>query len=299
MNSRSSKLRILYSSLLLLLALAPHVSAAEDVIDIGSRREIFVDRFLIDTLQGARLELHEPRDEGPVLKFDHPWEGAFSAYVTVIKDGPIYRAYYRGLPDGQDASEAVTCYAESSDGIHWAKPELGLFDVGGSTRNNIILANAGWATHNFSPFIDNRRSGEPGHRYLALGGLASLKNGGPGLFAYTSGDGIHWTKMHDQPVFKDTGAVFDSQNVSFWSPLERRYVLYYRKAEKGIRAVARATSEDFLHWSAGAPMTFSDTNTEIPSQHLYTNQTAPYFRAPHIYLSTAARFMPNRRVLTA
>src|SRR5689334_20570900 len=78
---------------------APLAGAGGAVIDIGTRREIFVDRFLIDTLQGARLELHEPHEEGPVLKFDRPWEGAFSAYVTIIKDGPTYRAYYRGLPD--------------------------------------------------------------------------------------------------------------------------------------------------------------------------------------------------------
>ncbi len=37
---------------------------------------------------------------------------------------------------------------------------------------------------------------------------------------------------------------------------------------------------------------------ETPNEHLYTNQTSPYFRAPHIYISVAARFMPKRQVLT-
>jgi hypothetical protein len=41
-------------------------------------------------------------------------------------------------------------------------------------------------------------------------------------------------------------------------------------------------------------MTFGDT----PSEHLYTNQTHPYYRAPHIYIGIAARFMPGRKVLT-
>jgi hypothetical protein len=31
---------------------------------------------------------------------------------------------------------------------------------------------------------------------------------------------------------------------------------------------------------------------KTPVEHLYTNQTAPYFRAPHIYVAIAARFMP-------
>jgi hypothetical protein len=37
---------------------------------------------------------------------------------------------------------------------------------------------------------------------------------------------------------------------------------------------------------------------EAPPEHLYTNQTHPYFRAPHLYLGIAARFMPGRQVLT-
>ena len=41
-------------------------------------------------------------------------------------------------------------------------------------------------------------------------------------------------------------------------------------------------------------MIFSGT----PPEHLYTNQTSPYFRAPHIYLAIGARFMPNRQVVS-
>ena len=36
-----------------------------------------------------------------------------------------------------------------------------------------------------------------------------------------------------------------------------------------------------------------------PVEELYTNQTQPYFRAPHLYVATAARFMLNRQVITA
>ena len=77
------------------------------------------------------------------MKFDKPWEGPFSGYCTVIKDGDLYRLYYRGLPkanpDGSD--DESTCYAESTDGIHWSKPELGLFEVGGTRKNNVVWAN--------------------------------------------------------------------------------------------------------------------------------------------------------------
>jgi hypothetical protein len=54
------------------------------------------------------------------------------------------------------------------------------------------------------------------------------------------------------------------------------------------------TSKDFLHWSDPIPMTYGDS----PREQLYTNQTQPYFRAPHLYIAPAARFMERRRVVT-
>ena len=44
-------------------------------------------------------------------------------------------------------------------------------------------------------------------------------------------------------------------------------------------------------------MHYGDAGTK-PPEGLYTNQTFPYFRAPHIYIATPARFMEGRRVLT-
>ncbi len=266
-------------------------ASAAEPIDIGNRRELFVDRLLIDSLDGARLELHHPQHVGVALRFDKPWEGAFCGYVTVLRDGPKFRMYYRGLPkSGKDGSPAeVTCYAESGDGVHWTKPELGLFEINGSKANNVVLANAAPVTHNFCPFIDRRPGVDPDQRYKALGGTAHS-----GLIAYVSADGLRWRKLQDEPVFRDTGWVFDSQNVPFWSETEGRYVLYYRRSVDGVRAIARSTSSDFRHWDEPVQMSFGDT----PREHLYTNQTRPYYRAPHIYVGVAARFMPGRRVLS-
>ena len=59
--------------------------AQAGVIDIGSRRELFVDRHLIDRLEGVTLKLHSPQ-----LTPRAP--GSFrGAYNTVIKDGRLYR----------------------------------------------------------------------------------------------------------------------------------------------------------------------------------------------------------------
>ena len=155
----------------------------------------------------------------------------------------------------------------------------------------MILANAAPVTHNFSPFLDQNPNALKSQKFKALGGTKES-----GLVYYASPDGIHWTKMQETAVF--TKGIFDSQNVSFWSEYEKQYVCYFRTWSgggfKGFRSVSRSTSKDFIHWTDPEPMTFGDT----PYEHLYTQQTSPYFRAPQIYIAIGARFMPNRQVVT-
>ena len=170
--SRLRKRGVASLVLVLLAATAPAVRAAEP-IDIGSRRELFVDRFLIQRLTGATLELHRPTYAGIVLRRQFPWEGTFAfGYVTVIKDGDRYRMYYRTYPGGETAdggTKEMTCYAESTDGIHWIRPELGLFDVLGTKKNNAVLAGMAPYTHNFTPLLDARPGVPAQERYKALG----------------------------------------------------------------------------------------------------------------------------------
>ena len=48
----------------LLMLVAGNIRGADKPLDIGARRELFVDDFLIEKLNGARLHLHTPPDEG-------------------------------------------------------------------------------------------------------------------------------------------------------------------------------------------------------------------------------------------
>jgi len=162
---------------------------------------------------------------------------------------------------------------------------LQLYEVDGTLNNNVILANSAPVMHNFSPFMDTNPTADPDQKFKAIGGLS-------GLFAYNSPDGIHWRKLQEEPVFTD--GVFDSQNVAFWSESEQCYLCYFRTFSNGYRTVSRTTSHDFINWTDPVEMTYGDT----PPEHLYTQQTSPYFRAPHIYVAIGGRFMPGRQVLT-
>lgn len=290
----------LYLSLATALAAAPPRSVAEP-IDIGTRRELFTDEYLIEKMSNLTQTLHPPRDEGVALEFDKPWEGKFSAYATIIKNGNLYQFYYRGhdvhLPDGSDSE--VTAYAESNDGIHWTKPDLNLIEHNGTKVNNIVLAGHAPVSHNFSPFLDANPEAKPVSKYKALGGTKES-----GLKAYTSPDGKNWSPLQNEAVIPasliepDFPYYFDSQNVSFWSAAEQKYVCFFRVFKDKIRRIARTDSPDFVTWSKPVLMGYEHKGGEAPIEHLYTSQTHPYFRAPHLYVSLAARFMPGRQVLS-
>lgn len=260
---------------------------ATDLIDIGSRRELFVDHHLIGSLRGVRLVLHRPQPREIVLRFDRPWEGLYSGYETVLKDGDVYRFYYRGMPEAKhDLDTEVTCVAESKDGIHWTRPKLSIYEVRGAKVNNVVLArNRG--CHNLAPFIDANPNCPADQRYKALGGT-----GQPGLLAFVSADGLQWRQLQAEPVI--TKGAFDSQNNAFWSVSENQYVCYFRVFREGARWIARTTSKDFVHWTKPIDLELGGQ----PREHLYTNQFDPYMRAPHIYLGLPTRYLPGRRVLT-
>lgn len=204
------------------------------VRDIGARRELFVDRFLIDRLDNASLKLHEPRLAPAMTEPADNME-----YGTVIKDGDRFRLYTR---DGRGAkfdgdTPEVTRYCESRDGIHWTKPKLGIVEIDGSTDNNVILHEAPFC-HNFSPFLDQRPNVPADQRFKALAGTVKS-----GLVAFVSADGIHWKKLRPEPVITYTKEyAFDSQNVAFWSQVEGCYVCYFRHfLDKKLRSVCRTT----------------------------------------------------------
>ncbi len=281
---------ILRSSLA--IAALAGVARAADVINLGTDRELFVDHYLIGALNGVRLKLNEPRREGVALAFDRPWEGAFSAYITVIKDGDRYRMYYRGLPEvGKGyVHKQVTCYAESPDGITWTKPNLRLFEILGKRENNVILPNTDWFNECFTPFLDTRPGVADEERFKAF-----ARSSKGGLVPFVSADGLRWRTLADHAVI--TEGNFDSQNVSFWSEREQCYVCYFRTTRKidgtVFRWISRTTSADFLTWAKPAQMEFGDT----PPEQLYTSATHPYFRAPQIYIAMPKRFFPAKAAL--
>ncbi|MEX2577983.1 MAG: hypothetical protein WD342_02905 [Verrucomicrobiales bacterium] len=292
-------------AILLPLLLGSFPILAADATDIGDRRELFVDDALIESVSGAaRLELHHPEAREIALEHDAAWEGTGSGYHSVFQDGDLYRMYYKAwhieVKDGKmntGAHPLYCCYAESDDGIHWRKPELGLVEFEGSAANNIVLAPETFGEVKSDPghpavFKDENPDCPPEARYKAI-----IRASKPyGLLLFQSPDGLNWSLAHPEPVI--TEGAFDSQNLAFFDPVLGAYRAYWRvfsaggtDAEnwkpKGVRAIRTAVSEDLVHWEPWKDLAYVDS----PAEELYTNGVKPYHRAPHLLLGFPARYL--------
>ena len=278
-------------------------------LGIGSRLELFVDDYLIESMEGVRLKLHEPQSVGKALTFDKPWEGITSFYHSIFQDEDIYRMYYRGSSHAGFAfpafvgpgetvipeHEQLTCYAESKDGIHWTRPSLGLFEFDGSRDNNIVwMGGAKNGSHCFTVFKDGNPQAPDEERYKALT-VVHPAEGLKHMMGLVSADGLHW-KMLREPLMvqekMDSGL-----DLGFWDSERNQYVAFIRdrpgvrpvKAPlvRGLRSISVATSPDFRNWSELQFIELGDA----PLEHFYTGAVTSYFRAPHIFLAFPKRFV--------
>ncbi len=138
MNKLGASLQIL----ILLGGVAICPAAGGEPTTITSAVQLFVDDYLIDTTEGMRRTVHQWRKhpQNPVLRSDKPWENGGNYICThgsVIHDRQenIFKAWYWTLNDEDSviptAKIKSMCYATSTDGIHWKKPNVGLYEFRG------------------------------------------------------------------------------------------------------------------------------------------------------------------------
>lgn len=292
---------------LLLLTCGPmFASEPSSGANAGSRRELFVDHALIESLENATLRLHQPIRAGIALKIDRPWEGPVNFGSVIIRHQNQFLLYYRGMTLNKNDDSGRTCVAVSADGIKWTKPALVRDEVSGRDDANFVVDDSGrplvgtvWLdTHPDVPDDERVKA----LRSFALSGEVHTAfkdpKGPKGIELWASGDGLVFRRLpaSRQPtLISDFPNSFDGGNTMFWSEAEQLYVFYYRiMTNSGQRTMARTTSQDLRQWSAPVPMTYGSA----PADQFYVNNTEPYFRAPQLYVGLAARFMEGRSAVT-
>ncbi len=264
------------------------LGAAWAVTPVSAPELLWDMEHIAETAGDAKLTLHSPQDQEVCMVYDKPWEGNTCCYHTVMFDGTKYLMYYRGEAYKLDGyvNHEVACYAESKDGIHWEKPNLGICEWDGSKDNNIIWMNEN-PVHNFTACYDSNPLCPPDQKYKAIGGLQF------GLYLFVSPDGTHWRKAQPEPII--TQGAFDSQNTIFYDSVHACYVVYSRfcKDVDGhvFRGIQRHVSKDAINWSEPEALVYDANSLSI---ELYTNAIQPYINSPAVFIGLPKRFVANR-----
>lgn len=200
-------------------------------LDVGGRKQLFIDRKFIEQDREITLVMNPPRKMGPVLYPDQPWDKRqVGPFATVLEHEGMLKMWY--LVRG--AGVWTHAYATSMDGHQWQKPALGQVEFEGSKANNLVLKNStGQGSVSLDPVA-------PPHQRFKL--LASHADRSPsplgnapdgGLFLLCSPDGIRWTEE-----FKVLPFGVDTHNMVHWDPQRKKYVAYLRGWNPG-RVVVR------------------------------------------------------------
>ncbi len=177
---------------------------------IGSRRELFVDQFLTECLDGAALKLHETVSGGVAIRIDKPWEGPGNFGTCVLHQGGQYLMYYRAMTVGKGEDGEGLCVALSQDGIVWPQPSL--CGVGGSRDANIVALDDATVIFdcNSAPWIDTRPGVPQSERFKAITSeplsgerhTAFVDPSGPKRLGFWgSADGFSFHRPDPQPEF--------------------------------------------------------------------------------------------------
>ena len=273
------------------------------MIEIGSRRELFVDDYLVDfDKTTAKMTLNKPVKREAAFIHNEPWEKDICVYhnITRMPDGKYamyYKSHHYGRLTGSDQYRTLRkiCVLFSDDGLHWSRPELDIQPIEGSPVNNIIN-DEGWLFDNLFVFYDTNPKCPENERYKGIYGEWST-----GLFAYKSADGLHFDWHGGVEIMngKETGCYFDSLNTVYFNNDIGKYVAFVRGFHVGEdnyppdpdvpdakRDIRISYSEDFVHWTYPERLEYNDSY----DYQLYTNAVSRYYRAPHLWLATPTRY---------
>ncbi len=293
------------------------------LIQIGGQKQLFLDDYLVESLKHVAITLNPATKckTNPVIGRDRPWEGNELHYGTVFYDEEmgLFRMWYQSIH--LSATERVPkklvptvpkkmhdrrCYAVSQDGINWEKPELGLVEFEGSTRNN-ILGPDNWPSFKGGIFVDPNEK-DPARRYKAMARVervddtevvdveqdrdvsdaerAKAQTRFPWNLYY-SGDALEWTPYEGNPVIDLPDQMWGPTAMMGWDPIRQVYAAHMencinknaffgpRLCPPGMRLIGRAESPNMIDWSEPETILIPDEG-DPPDLEFYSMWATTY-----------------------
>lgn len=254
-------------------------------------RYVFLDpRGLKETRHVVR-RFHRARKLGePVLVEDRPWEkGGVQVRQGVQYHDGVFRMWYQtydAKAGDSIGNTDIVATAQSTDGVHWEKPEVGLLEFEGSRKNNLValfgccpavmrglagtefegkwialaIPTAGpWPKRRVSYQLGLSQQVEREPRYMNIVPTAReeeeevtkrVKDAHGGYLAWVSDDGLDWTPVQDTTVLRempDGGGTFAAD------VYHHRYIGAPRRevfaGGRKRRCISSACSNELREWA--------------------------------------------------
>ena len=128
----------------------------------NDNRILFLDARDVESMDGVSLVMNPPIKRGACMQIEKEWEFGGTRPLCFVEWKGEYRFYYK-VSLGEERT--ALGMAVSSDGINWERPEPGVVEFSGSTKNN--LADIGeFAVNEMCVFADP--SGPDEYRFKAV-----------------------------------------------------------------------------------------------------------------------------------
>src|SRR5215211_6874027 len=137
-------------------------------------RMLIFDEKSVESANGVKFQVNQTKKhpENPVLSPGEPqqWDSLQVIWPGTVLYDPkdkTFRCWYSGMDAVQKNRPPlwVPGYAESKDGLHWTKPNLGQFQHNGLDTNRIIVD---WSNQVLSLFMNNPDQSAPAKLFLAF-----------------------------------------------------------------------------------------------------------------------------------
>ncbi|MHC4216548.1 MAG: hypothetical protein ACYSWP_24635, partial [Planctomycetota bacterium] len=207
-------------------------------VQLDSRKHVFIDDVLVDTMEGVKLQVNPPTGRKN-LNFS-PEKSSWRA-TAVDVDGKVY--IY--IPDGYGSDLGITRLRTSEDGVTFETPKLGILELNGSKDNDYVFVGSPFYGMFFKDLNPNVLKEE---RYKCTAWVANR-----GIYMYLSPDGLHWRRNETSmlPLVSGGGAE------TFWDDQRGVYVDFIKRDASfktkehpggGRRAVVFETKEPLKTW---------------------------------------------------
>ncbi|MCA9426201.1 MAG: hypothetical protein KC994_14060 [Candidatus Omnitrophica bacterium] len=227
-----------------------------------------------DYPHGIRIVAHPAEKTGPVIEREKPWEEMGIRVSSLLHEEGVYRMW--GTSQSAKGVD-YGCYFESTDGLHWIRPNLGIVDYAGDTDTNLLEFDKP-----VSIFKDPTAQPEERYKTVWHGDFepeqfeeykrdhpwsVMATETDPGRFhsirAAVSPDGLRWETL-PRPLSVEPS---DTNVVCTYDSTLKKYVMYTRNYMIGPRAVGFPNPTERMHqfvFRRAIGRTESDSFYEFP-----------------------------------